>query len=73
VVRYVCDEALVLHRGRVVEQGPTDVLLSDPRDPYTRLLLSSLPRSGWDLEAISALRREVSAGVRPTARERIRP
>jgi ABC-type glutathione transport system ATPase component len=65
VVRYVCDEALVLHRGRVVEQGPTDALLSDPQDPYTRLLLSSLPRPGWDLEAISALRREVAAGGAP--------
>ena len=62
VVRYVCDEALVLHRGRVVEQGPTAQLLSDPQHPYTKLLLSSLPRPGWDLEAISALRREVAAG-----------
>ena len=32
---------------------------------YTRLLISSLPRPGWDLEAISALRREVAAGGPP--------
>lgn len=61
VVRYVCDEVLVLRRGLVVEQGPTHRLLSAPEHPYTRLLLSSVPSPGWDLEAISRLRREVSA------------
>ncbi len=49
VVRHVCDDALVLHRGRVVESGRTADLLSAPEHPYTRLLLSSLPRPGWDL------------------------
>ncbi len=63
VVRYVCDEALVLHRGRVVEQGSTTDLLTAPEHPYTRLLLSSLPRPGWDLAAISALRREVASAT----------
>ncbi len=62
VVRYVCDEVLVLHRGIVVEQGATAQLLSQPEHPYTRLLLSSVPRPGWDLEQISQLRREVAGG-----------
>jgi peptide/nickel transport system ATP-binding protein len=47
VVRQVCDEALVLHRGRVVERGDVDAVLEAPRDPYTRRLIDSVPRPGW--------------------------
>ena len=69
VVRYVCDDVLVMRRGVVVEQRPTIDVLGAPEHPYTRLLLSSVPRPGWDLDAISAMRREagdhrVDASVR---------
>ena len=60
VVRYVCDEVLVMRRGVVVEQRPTRDVLDAPEHPYTRLLLSSVPRPGWDLDAIATLRREVA-------------
>ncbi|MGQ0774339.1 MAG: ABC transporter ATP-binding protein [Pseudonocardiales bacterium] len=36
-----CDRLVVLHNGRVVEQGPTDVLLSAPEHPYTAALLDA--------------------------------
>ncbi len=61
VVRYVCEDTLVMRRGVVVEQRPTRDVLDAPEHPYTRLLLSSVPRPGWDLEAIGRLRREVAA------------
>ncbi|WP_113704509.1 ABC transporter ATP-binding protein [Nonomuraea lactucae] len=48
VVRHLCDEALVLHRGVVVERGPVERVLAEPQHPYTRLLLASVPRPGWD-------------------------
>lgn len=57
VVRYVCDEALVMYRGRTLEHRPVAELLAEPRDPYTRLLLASLPRPGWDPDSISSRRR----------------
>src|SRR5262249_53174796 len=57
VVRYVWDEVLVMRPGEVVEQRPAQDVLDAPEHPSTRLLLSSLPRPGWDLEAVSALRR----------------
>ena len=57
VVRYVCDDVLVMRRGVVVEQRPTADVLSAPDHPYTRLLLSSVPHPGWDLDAISRMRR----------------
>src|SRR3954447_17731385 len=47
VVRQITDEALVMHRGRVVERGPTAQVLDSPQDPYTQLLRASVPRPGW--------------------------
>ncbi len=44
VVAQVCDEIAVLDRGRVVESGPTDRVLSRPEHPVTRGLLESVPR-----------------------------
>jgi peptide/nickel transport system ATP-binding protein len=52
--RYVADEVLVMYRGRIVEQGPTDAVLQDPQHAYTRLLLSAVPNpeSGLRLEPL---------------------
>lgn len=36
-----CDRLVVLRAGRVVEQGPTDVLLSRPEHPYTAALVEA--------------------------------
>ncbi|WP_326628189.1 ATP-binding cassette domain-containing protein [Streptomyces sp. NBC_01761] len=55
VVQHITDEVLVMRRGTVVEQGPTAGVLAGPQDPYTRLLLASVPRAGWDpAEAVTA-------------------
>jgi peptide/nickel transport system ATP-binding protein/oligopeptide transport system ATP-binding protein len=43
VVREISHNVLVLYLGRAVEYGPADVILSDPRHPYTRALLSAAP------------------------------
>ncbi|MBW8764460.1 MAG: ABC transporter ATP-binding protein [Microbacterium sp.] len=43
VVRRVCAETMVMRRGRIVEAGPTEQLLSDPQHEYTRLLIDSVP------------------------------
>ncbi|MFJ3876119.1 ABC transporter ATP-binding protein [Streptomyces sp. NPDC090077] len=59
VVRYVCDEALVMYRGRTVEHRPVAELLTAPRHPYTRLLLASVPRPGWDPGSIARRRRKL--------------
>jgi ABC-type glutathione transport system ATPase component len=47
VVRQISEECLVMHRGRIVERGPTDEVLDDPQDPYTQRLLAAIPREGW--------------------------
>jgi peptide/nickel transport system ATP-binding protein len=47
VVRRVSDEVIVLRRGRVVERGGTQSILTSPAQPYTKLLLDSVSRPGW--------------------------
>jgi peptide/nickel transport system ATP-binding protein len=44
VVEHVCDEIAVIYRGRFVETGPTETLLSKPAHPYTRALLDAAPK-----------------------------
>jgi len=43
VVGRLCDQIIVLRAGRVVESGATRAIFSDPRSPYTRKLLDSVP------------------------------
>jgi len=43
VVRHLCARVVVLYLGRVMEEGPTDEVFSDPRHPYTRALLAAAP------------------------------
>jgi ABC-type glutathione transport system ATPase component len=47
VVRQLTDDAIVMHRGRIVEAGPTARILDDPQQDYTRQLRDSVPRPGW--------------------------
>jgi ABC-type glutathione transport system ATPase component len=47
VVRQLTGETLVLHRGTVVERGPTAQVLDHPEHPYTQRLRASVPRPGW--------------------------
>jgi peptide/nickel transport system ATP-binding protein len=41
--RYFADETMVMYAGRVVESGPSEEIISDPKHPYTQLLLSAVP------------------------------
>jgi len=41
VVRWLCDDLLVLHHGRVVEQGETDAVLRAPAHPVTQALVQA--------------------------------
>jgi len=42
--RLLCDRVAVMYLGRVVEIGPADAVLHEPRHPYTRALLDAVPR-----------------------------
>ena len=44
VVEFLADETLVMYKGKVVERGPTEQVVHDPQDEYTKKLLSAVPR-----------------------------
>ena len=41
VVRALCHNVVVMHRGRIVESGPTDTIMDHPTQDYTRRLVSA--------------------------------
>ncbi|MCK4951442.1 MAG: dipeptide ABC transporter ATP-binding protein [Gammaproteobacteria bacterium] len=43
VVAYLAHEVAVMYLGRIVEQGPVEEVLNNPKHPYTRALLSAVP------------------------------
>ncbi|WP_024820716.1 oligopeptide/dipeptide ABC transporter ATP-binding protein [Arthrobacter sp. 31Y] len=42
-VQYMADRVMVMYLGRVVEEGPADAVLKDPRHPYTKALRDASP------------------------------
>ncbi|MBC9248285.1 ABC transporter ATP-binding protein [Paracoccus sp. 11-3] len=59
VVRHMSDRIAVMYLGRIVEQAETEVLFADPKHPYTRLLLETIP----DVNSPNRDRRTVAGEV----------
>ncbi|WP_353247799.1 dipeptide ABC transporter ATP-binding protein [Salinisphaera sp. T31B1] len=49
VVSYLADDIAVMYLGRIVESGPAERVLTEPRHPYTQALLSARPAIGGDI------------------------
>ncbi|MDR1043397.1 MAG: ABC transporter ATP-binding protein [Clostridiales Family XIII bacterium] len=43
VVEYLCDRAIVLYLGRIMETASADALFNDPKHPYTKSLIAAKP------------------------------
>jgi oligopeptide/dipeptide ABC transporter ATP-binding protein len=52
--RYVADRVVVMYAGHLVETGPTETVLADPKHPYTQLLLSAVADPRAKDEVVSA-------------------
>ncbi len=64
-VKAIADDIVVMYQGRIVEQGGKHDILTPPHEPYTELLLSSVPEMDPDwLDDLMERRRR---GVAPTA------
>jgi peptide/nickel transport system ATP-binding protein len=59
-VKAIADEVVVMKEGRVIEQGPKSEMFRPPHDPYTELLLSSVPE--MDPDWLTDLLRERESG-----------
>ncbi|MEO0494947.1 MAG: ABC transporter ATP-binding protein [Actinomycetota bacterium] len=46
VIRTMCDRVGVMYAGRIVEEGTVEEVFDNPSHPYTKGLLSSIPRKG---------------------------
>jgi peptide/nickel transport system ATP-binding protein len=59
VVRHMSERIAVMYLGRIVEEGEADEIFADPRHPYTRLLIDTIP----DLESPNRDRRPLGGEV----------
>ena len=46
ILYQIADSVMVMYAGKMAEKGAIDVILNNPRHPYTKLLISSLPEIG---------------------------
>ncbi|WP_246764817.1 oligopeptide/dipeptide ABC transporter ATP-binding protein [Ensifer sp. PDNC004] len=64
LVRHFCDDVAVMYLGQIVESGPADAVLRNPRHPYTQTLLAAAPSFESPLPDIA----QVRAGELPNNR-----
>ena len=43
-VAEICDRIAILHKGEIVECGPTEQIVSRPQHEYTKRLMAAMPR-----------------------------
>ena len=55
--RHFSSEIMVMYRGQVVERGPSDEVILNPRHPYTQLLAAAAPSTGATREEVREARR----------------
>ena len=55
IVHGFADRVLVMYRGKIVEEGPTERVLREPRHPYTQALINCIPRLGEKKERLTTI------------------
>ena len=55
IVHGFADRVLVMFRGEIVEEGPTERVLRDPQHPYTRALIGCIPRLGQKKQRLTTI------------------
>jgi peptide/nickel transport system ATP-binding protein len=64
--RYVADRIIVMYAAHQVESGPADVVLSNPKHPYTQLLLSAVSDPGEQASLTTSDTGEPPKVINPT-------
>ncbi|TYR79519.1 ABC transporter ATP-binding protein [Priestia megaterium] len=56
IVAEMCDEVIVMYGGKVVEHTDVDTLFYNPKHPYTKALLQSIPRMQEETEILNTIK-----------------
>lgn len=51
LIRYVCQKTAIMYLGRIVEIGPTEEIIREPRHPYSQALLAAVPVVDLDVHS----------------------
>jgi len=76
VVRYLCDRVAVMYLGQIVEEAPREELFTNPRHPYTRVLLAASlteEEQAGDHAMVTRLRGEPPSPIDPPSGCRFHP
>jgi peptide/nickel transport system ATP-binding protein len=76
VVRYLCDRVAVMYLGQIVEEAPREELFTNPRHPYTRVLLAASlteEEKAGDDDLVTRLRGEPPSPIDPPSGCRFHP
>jgi peptide/nickel transport system ATP-binding protein len=65
VVEHLSDRVVIMYLGRVVETAPTEALFAEPAHPYTRGLLSAVPRLTSRKTAFRSVEGEIPSPLNP--------
>jgi len=55
VVAEMCDEVIIMYAGKIVERTNVDNLFHNPKHPYTKLLMASIPRIDLEVSELSTI------------------
>ncbi|WP_309122832.1 ABC transporter ATP-binding protein [Paenibacillus sp.] len=55
IIAEMCDEVAVMYLGKIVEQAPVKELFANPKHPYTKGLLKSMPRLGGTKKRLDSI------------------
>ncbi|WP_226023039.1 ABC transporter ATP-binding protein [Halomicrobium salinisoli] len=73
VIAEVADRVAVMYAGEIVERGPVEEIFADPKHPYTRGLLRSIPGRNPDADRLPTIEGDVPTPTEPASYCRFAP
>jgi peptide/nickel transport system ATP-binding protein len=65
VVEYIAHEVCVMYLGRIVERGPVEEVMRKPQHPYTKALITAVPRIDGERSEVIRLAGEMPSPAKP--------
>ena len=66
VVNYMSDRIIVMYLGKVVEEGPAEIIFNSPTHPYTQALFNAIPSLSMNsLDELQTLEGHVPSAINP--------